>query len=227
MDISARRTVFLSSTALLLCAALTSPALAADERTTPSPSASAPADDTVINTAPPEEPEENVTEVPEEAVTEPAEESPSPGNSPNRPDCSPTTFIYKPTSQGNKYHSGVGPTNANYNGTSRTARSTFTSEVTGSVTVGVSGELDTSINTMIAKIEAKFNINLSLSLTAKLGNSISVDTPSHKTTHARYGVWRLKHTGQSWIVHANCTSTPKHTVVSYSPYRVGWYLWEN
>ncbi|MGW3915070.1 hypothetical protein ACWEBX_26595 [Streptomyces sp. NPDC005070] len=52
-------------------------------------------------------------------------------------------------------------------------------------------------------------------------------TPAHKTTNAQYGVYRLKVTGTSYMLHQNCTTSPKRTVVSYSPLKVGWYLWEN
>jgi hypothetical protein len=226
VDTSARRTAFLTSATLLLCATFTAPALAADK--TPTVSATS-ADGAVINTAPPEEPEENVTEVPDDAVTdEPTYTGkPDPADTPNGRDCGATQFVYRPTSQGRQYHRGVGPTNANYNNTSRTARSTFTSEVTGEVGVAISGDLETSVGAMFAKIKEKFNVTVSAKLTAKLGNSISVDTPAHKTTHARYGVWRLKHTGVSYVIHTNCTTSPEKTVVSYSPYRVGWYLWES
>ncbi|MEV5381848.1 hypothetical protein [Streptomyces sp. NPDC052721] len=142
-------------------------------------------------------------------------------------DCAPAHGVYIPTKQGRKYHRAVGPTNSNYNGTSRTAKSTFTSEVTGEVGVAVTGELETSVGTLLAKVKAKYQVTVSAKLTAKLGNSIAVDTPSHKTTHATYGVWRLKHTGKSYWLHQNCTTTPERTVVSYSPFRIGWYLWES
>ncbi|MEV3915125.1 hypothetical protein [Streptomyces canus] len=231
--ISARRTALISSTALLLCAALTAPALAADQTPTPSASASAPTDDSVINTTPPEEPEENVTDVPDEAVDEPQDEPPytgkppQTGDSPDAVDCTPAHGVYKATSKGKQYHKGVGPTNSNYNGTSRTARSTFTSEVTGEVGVSLTGELETSVTVLLATIKDKYSVTVSAKLTAKLGNSISVDTPSHKTTNAKYGVYRLKVTGESYQLHQNCTTSPKHKVVSYTPFRVGWYLWES
>lgn len=105
-------------------------------------------DDLVINTAPPEEPEEDVTEIPADSVGEPS-------------------------------------------------------------------------------VKTKWGITVSAELTAKLGNTISVDTPKHTTTNARYGVYRLKVVGESYVVHQNCTTTPKHKVVTYSPLKVGWYLWES
>ncbi|MEU6287132.1 hypothetical protein [Streptomyces sp. NPDC046988] len=100
-------------------------------------------------------------------------------------------------------HKGVGAEQANYNGTSRTAKSTFISEVTG-----------------------EFGVNVSVELTAKLGNTIAVDTPSKRSTHARYGVYRLKSYGYSQYRYANCTKGVKKNVTIYTPRRVGWVLWE-
>ncbi|WP_406475750.1 hypothetical protein [Streptomyces sp. NBC_01615] len=226
MEISARRTALLSSTALLLCTVLAGPAFAADGTPTPSPQA----EDSVVNTGPPEEPEESIIDVPADAVDEeptPTGNPQKPGDSPDSADCAPAHPVYIPSSKGKQYHKGVGPTNANHNGTSRQAQSTFTSEVTGKVGVSVSGELETSVNAMITTIKTKYSVTVSAELTAKLGNTISVPTPAHTTTNARYGVYRLKVTGTSYMLHQNCTTSPKHTVVSYSPLKVGWYLWES
>ncbi|GDY64244.1 MULTISPECIES: hypothetical protein [Streptomyces] len=220
-------TAFLS-TALILCTALTGPALAADGTPDSLPSASASADDPVINTAPPEEPEEDVTDVPENSVDEsPAEPKPSQEDLPGAVDCSPAHPVYKPISQSKKkYHKGVGPTNSNYNGTSRTGKTTFISEVTGKVGISLNGELETSVSVMLATIKTKYSVTVTAELTAKLGNTFTIDTPPHSTTNGKYGVYRLKHKGQSYMLHQNCTTSPKHTVVSYSPYKVGWYIWE-
>ncbi len=117
--------------------------------------------------------------------------------------------------------------NSNYNGTSQIAKSTFTSEVTSKVGIAISGELETSAGVMLASIKTKWGITVSAELTAKLGNTVSVDTPKHTTTNARYGVYRLKVVGESYMLHQNCTTSPKHKVVSYSPLKVGWYLWES
>ncbi|MDN3265946.1 hypothetical protein QWJ26_40475 [Streptomyces sp. CSDS2] len=92
------------------------------------------------------------------------------------------------TEQGRQCHRAVGPPNANCNGTSRTARSTFASQVTGEVGVSAIGKLETSVGTLIAKVKAKYEVNVSAKLTAKTGDSVSVDTPSHTTTHTTYGV---------------------------------------
>ncbi|MFF9157650.1 hypothetical protein ACF1AB_36135 [Streptomyces sp. NPDC014846] len=231
MRITARRTLLLPSTALLLCTALAGPALADDETPSQASSVSAQTDDSIVNTAPPEEPEEDVTDVPDIDVNKepegPGEPKPLPGDMPAAVDCAPAHGVYIPTKKGRQYHRAVGPKNSNYNGTSRTAKSTFTSEVTGEVGVSVSTKLDVSIGAFLAKVKEKFEVTVSAKITAKMGNSISVDTPSHKTTHAVYGVWRLKTTGTTYWLHANCTNTPHKNVVSYSPYRVGWYLWES
>ncbi|MGW5277036.1 hypothetical protein ACWEQP_31750 [Streptomyces sp. NPDC004044] len=192
------------------------------------PSAFVSSDDPeAVNTAPPAEPEETgLVDDPEPEPEETVRPS-KPGDTTNGEYCGPTQKIYTPKTKGARYHKGVGPTNANYNDTSRTARSIFTSEVTGEVGVSVTGGLSTSIDVMIAKIEGKHEVNLTAKLTAKLGNSIQVDTPPKKTTNAKYGVYRLKNTGTSYTIYSNCKTTAKKTITSYTPMKVGWYLWES
>jgi hypothetical protein len=220
---SARTT---ARTATVLAAVATLATVAPYAAFADSPAAS---DGSVVNTAPPAQPEEAVTDVPADQVgVVPKDDTkpPGTGNAPAVEQCEQAN-VYLPKSKGKQYHQGVGPTNSNYNNTSRTAKSTFTSEVTGSVAVSVSAGLTISINAMIGKIEQKYDVNLSASLTAKLGNSISVDTPPKTTTNAKYGVYRLKNTGISYRIYTNCESSPQKTVTSYTPLKVGWYLWEN
>lgn len=194
------------------------------------------ADEIVIGTEPPAEPEEDVIDVPAvEAPQDPGNgldedpQLPRPAKPPtdglDREYCEPAS-IYTPQTKGGKYHKGVGPTLSNTNNTSRTAKSTFTSEVSSTVGVSVTAGLTVSVDRMIAKIEGKYEVSLSASLTAKLGNSISVDTPSRKTTNAKYGVYRLKNTGVSYRMYDNCQTSAKKTITSYTPMKVGWYLWE-
>ncbi|MGP4051735.1 hypothetical protein [Streptomyces sp. 2A115] len=194
-------------------------------------------DEIVLGTEPPAEPEEAVVDVPAPEVTqdpgsglEDELEIPRPAKPPtdgvNREVCDRAN-IYTPQTKGGKYHKGVGPTLSNTNNTSRTAKSTFTSEVSSTVGVSVTAGLTVSVDRLIAKIEAKYEVNLSASLTAKLGNSISVDTPSRTTTNAKYGVYRLKNTGVSYTIYDNCQTSAKKTITSYSPMKVGWYLWED
>ncbi|WP_340378906.1 hypothetical protein U5640_28915 [Streptomyces sp. SS7] len=176
-----------------------------------------------MGTAPPEAPQET-------DLTDPIQ------GEPNIPDIPPTgklpseycekTHVYIPTANLGRKHKGVGATQSNYNNGTRVARSTFTSEVTGEVGVNLTAGLSTSVDVMVAKIESKYEVNLSLKLTAKLGNSISVDTPAKKTTNAKYGVFRLKNTGTSYVIYSNCQTSAKKTITSYTPWRVGWYLWE-
>ncbi|MYZ37737.1 MULTISPECIES: hypothetical protein [unclassified Streptomyces] len=182
----------------------------------------------VVNTEPPAEPEEpDLGDPGPDPEPDPIETGKPPVDTPQAPYCGPTQRIYTPSTKGATYHKGVGPTNSNYNGTSQTARSTFTSEVTGEVGVSVTAGLSTSVDVMITKIEAKYEVNLSAKITAKLGNTIAVNTPPKKSTHAKYGVYRLKNTGTSYIIYSNCQVTPKKTITSYIPARVGWYLWES
>ncbi|MFG3467578.1 hypothetical protein ACGF5T_35145 [Streptomyces sp. NPDC047853] len=227
----------LAPTCLTVLAGLTTGGTAVAEE----PSATA-TDTTVVETAPPPEPEE--TDLIEGA---PTGEAPAPTTSP-APDATagddeidlPTSkpsdtldarpcepgYRYTPTSKDKDYHKGVGAEQANYNGTSRTARSTFTSEVTGKVGISYTDELKVGASVVVAEIEGKFSVNVAVELTAKLGNTIAVNTPSKRTTHARYGVYRLKSYGYNQYVYANCTKGVKKNVTIYTPRRTGWVLWE-
>ncbi|MFC8870172.1 hypothetical protein ACFUAC_21390 [Streptomyces sp. NPDC057148] len=227
----------LALTCLTAVAGLTTGGTAVAEE--PSPTAT---DSIVVDTAPPPVPEE--TDLIEGA---PTGEAPAPTSSP-APDPSaeddeidlPTSkpsatldarpcepgYRYTPTSKSKDYHKGVGAEQANYNGTSRTAKSTFTSEVTGKVGIAYTGELKVGASVVVAEIEGKFSVNVAVELTAKLGNTIAVDTPSKRTTHARYGVYRLKSYGYNQYVYTNCTKGVKKNVTVYTPRRTGWVLWE-
>ncbi|MFG2382107.1 hypothetical protein [Streptomyces avermitilis] len=186
---------------------------------------------TVVNTAEPESndpADSDLVDVPADQVDKDPDipgSGDGPGNHPHHPDCEPAN-IYTPSSKGKDYQKGVGAAQANTNKTGHMATSTFTAEVTGTVGVSISGSLTTSVSIMIAKIETKYDVSLSASLTTKLGNSTTVHTPTNRTTHARYGVYRLKATGTSYRLTAYCQTSPKVTVVSYTPDFVGWYTWE-
>lgn len=232
MGIRITRGAIVPAIALVALTGAAAPAAAMPQDTVPTISTtSGPEEDTLVHTEPPAEPEEEITDAPEdntEPEPEPTGKPTPPADWPYAEYCGPgTTNVYTPKTQGKKYHKGVGPTLSNYNRTSRTARSTFTSEVTGEVGVSVTAGLTVGVNVMLAKLEAKYDVNLSAKLTAKLGNTIAVDTPAKKTTNAKYGVYRLKHTGVSYKMYSNCSTSPKKTITSYSPYRVGWYLWED
>ncbi|WP_329042958.1 hypothetical protein OHT61_31745 [Streptomyces sp. NBC_00178] len=132
-----------------------------------------------------------------------------------------------PKTRGGTYHKGVGPTHSNDNGTSRVTRSTFISDATDEVGVSVTAGLASSVSVMIAEIEGKYEVNLTAKLTARLGNSIAVDTPPKRTTNGKYGAYRLKNTGTSYKIYSNCKTSTKKTITSYTPLKVGWYLWES
>ncbi|WP_415957778.1 hypothetical protein [Streptomyces sp. 021-4] len=191
------------------------------------PTATASDQPVAIGTAPPTEPEESdLIEVPDPESEETFKPEKPPIDTPNADYCSPKN-VYKAKTKGARYHKGVGPTNSNYNGTSRTAKSTFTSEVTGEVGVAVTAGLSGSVSAMVAEIEAKYEVELSVKITAKLGNSMAVSTPPKKTTHGRYGVYRLKNTGVSYKLYSNCKTSDSKTITSYTPMAVGWSLWES
>lgn len=222
MRTNIRRGPLVAAVALAAVAGLAAPAGAYAAQPGPALVAGDLPADEEIHTGPPAEPEAD-----DPTTAEPVDPAKPPSDGPQTDYCGPTQRIYTPTSKGSTYHFGVGPTNSNYNGGSRTARSTFTSEVTGEVGVTVSAGLTTSVDVMVAKIEGKYGVDLSAKLTAKLGNSIAVDTPAKKTTNAKYGVYRLKNTGTSYFLYSNCTTSAKKTVTSYTPLKVGWYLWES
>ncbi|MEW2275885.1 hypothetical protein GTY41_05395 [Streptomyces sp. SID685] len=138
-----------------------------------------------------------------------------------------TVATAPPTGKTKGYHKGVGVEQANHNGTSRTAKSTFTSEVSSTVGVAATGEVKVSLKQVVAEEEVKFGVTLSVSLTAKIGNTISVDTRSHKTTYARYGVFRLKSYGYSQYTYYNRYKGTKKNSTIYTPRRVGWAIWES
>ncbi|MFC5802091.1 hypothetical protein [Streptomyces formicae] len=178
----------------------------------------------VLQPGPPAEEEAGFTPAP----TQDAELPLTPGKPIDGPDaeyCAPKN-IYKPSSNLGKHHYGIGVTQANYNATSRTARSWFKSEVGGEVGVTYSGELKVSGKVLVAEVEAKYGVDLSVKITAKIGNEIQIDTPPRKTTYGKFGVWRMKNTGTSYTIYSNCRTSAKSTVTSYTPWHVGWYLWE-
>jgi hypothetical protein len=225
-----QRSAIVSAAALLLTVGAVSVAVADDQ---PDPSASptaaaSTAPDDGLNTEPPATPEEtDLADVPPEGNGMPDSTEDPDMNHPGYTDCGPIEHVYVPTSKGASYHAGVGPTQADTNGTSRTAHYSFTSETSGTVGVSVSAGLQVSVSAMLAKIDVKYDITLSSSLTVRVGNTVSGDIPPGRTVNERYGVYRLKNTGQSYIIPSNCTITSQKTVTSYSPMKVGWYLWES
>jgi hypothetical protein len=132
--------------------------------------------------------------------------------------CQRGGITYRVTSFSNS-HKAVGPTQSNHNGTSHSATSTFTATVSGTVSIAwnVSGSL--KVDRLVAGGELATGVNLSASLTASLGNSISVRTPARKTTTATYGVWRKKTKGDYHVC-----GEKKKKVIAWTPWRAGWYI---
>ncbi|MFV0137963.1 hypothetical protein ACLGIH_33100 [Streptomyces sp. HMX87] len=84
--------------------------------------------------------------------------------------------------------------------------------MTRKVGIACSGELKVGGSVAVVETEGKVDVILSVELTAKMGNTISDDAASKKTTHARYGVHRLKSWDYSQYVYANCTRRVKKNV---------------
>ncbi|MCX4706949.1 hypothetical protein [Streptomyces sp. NBC_01373] len=189
-------------------------------------------DSGTLTTLPPvDPPETDLTDAPTDpaaATSEPAAatDSPSSGIAPAGVYCDPGG-VYKPTSLGGRYIRAIGPYQSNYNGTSNTESTTFTAEASGTVGITLSGSLKVSLNELVSRQEVTYGINLSASLTAKLGNSVTAKIPPHTTVSAKYGVWRRRITGTSFTLYSNCVHSTSSTIVSYTPYTVGWYTWQS
>ncbi|MGW1801698.1 hypothetical protein ACWCQN_38720 [Streptomyces sp. NPDC001984] len=188
-------------------------------------------DSGALATLPPVDPSEtDLTDEPTDpaaATSEPAAPTDDPsGIDPYGLRCE-VDSVYRPTSLGGRYIHAIGPYQSNYNNTSSNATTTFTAEATGTVGISLSGSLKVSLNELVSRQEATYGITLSASLTAKLGNSITATIPPHKTVSAKYGVWRRRITGTSYYVYSNCKTSTPSTVVSYTPYTVGWYIWQS
>lgn len=199
-----------------------SPAFAAD----PVPNESA----VPVETAPPAQPEEpDLIEGDVGDDQTPPEDALPTGKPPkddtNAQACEPT-WRWESTAKYKDYHKSVGAQQANYNGTSRTAKSEFISEVTGEVGIAASASVKVSAGALVYEIESEFNVELSVKLTAKLGNKITVSTPSKYTTYASYGIYRLKSAGYRQYTYANCTKGVKTNATVYTPHRIGWAIWE-
>ncbi|MFD3332738.1 hypothetical protein ACFWV1_08800 [Streptomyces sp. NPDC058700] len=186
-----------------------------------------PVEEGVLQPGPPPEEEEGFEPAPPEEEDLPPASGKPPTSGPNAEYCGPTKNVYKPNKNLGKYHAGLGITQANYNGTSRTARSWFKSEVGGEVGVTVSSEVKASASVIVAEVEAKYGVDLAVKVTAKVGNEVQVDTPSKKTTYAKFGVWRMKNSGIAYTIYSNCTVSPKKTGTTLTPWHVGWHLWES
>ncbi|MDX2593240.1 hypothetical protein PV343_13480 [Streptomyces sp. WI03-4A] len=186
------------------------------------------ANDSTIATAPPDQPEEAdlVEGAPDTPAAAPSDTEDEGANVPSGRVCEAGWYYY-PTSKKKDYHKGVGAEQSNYNGTPHMAKSTFVSETSGTVGVAFSGELKVTAKSLVTEVEAKWGVNVSVSLTAKIGNTVSADTPSHKTTFGRYGVYRLKSYGYNQYTHANCVKGTKKNATVYTPHRVGWAIWES
>ncbi|MCG7208211.1 hypothetical protein [Streptomyces arenae] len=227
MGLTSRRAASICAAALLVVLGAGGNVAAADD--TPLKAADA---DPVVNTEPPQETDPadtDLVDVPADQVDVepdvPGSGDTGSGNHPGSEYCDPSR-VYTPISKGKDYHKRVGAPQANTNHGSHTAKSTFTAEVSGTVGVKVSTGLVVTTEAMIGLINSHFSVSVSTSMTAKLGNTISIPTPVNKTTHAEYGVYRLRNTGKSYIIYSNCQTSTKNTVTSYSPDYVGWYVWE-
>jgi hypothetical protein len=186
----------------------------------------APVEEGVLQPGPPPEEEEGFAPAPSDEEELPLAPGKPPTDGTDAEYCGPTKNIYKPNKNLGKVHAGIGIAQSNFNETSRPARSWFKSEVGGEVGVTVSPEVKVSASVVVLEVEAKYGVDLTAKVTAKIGNEIQVDTPSKKTTFAKFGVWRMKNSGIAYTIYSNCTTSPKKTGTTLTPWYVGWHLWE-
>lgn len=132
---------------------------------------------------------------------------------------------YRSTGRGADTHFKVGATQSNFNGTSGTASSTFSAKVSGTASVTVSGGANVGVSAKLASVQATYGLAVKASMTASLGNSITVSIPSKRTVNADYGAWRAYTTGFEEYYTANCAVTQRKSVTMYSPYKIGWRTW--
>lgn len=174
---------------------------------------------------PPAEPEEPNLIEPTDPAAEP---TPDPNmNYPGSEYCDNWGGYYTVTSKLGSYLWAVGADQSNYNATSHPLTSSFSATASKTVSVSLSASTEVSINALVAKQKVTLRGTLAVSKTATLSNTVTVTGSPHKTITARYGVWRLKITGKTWRAYSNCTETAKRNVTSYTPYKVGWYVWES
>lgn len=119
----------------------------------------------------------------------------------------------------------VGPTYSNYNGTGSSASMTLTNSVSGTVSVTYSGSSNVSGSVKLVTLGATFGISAQASITATVGNSITITVPAGKTGNGDYGVWRAYVTGKEVYYLNNCTSGGSSASNVWAPYRVAWNTW--
>lgn len=195
-----------------------------------SPSASAtPSDDdsTVYSDPAPVATETGLTEFTGDPDVTPTATGDAGMNYPGGQLCDNPGPKYVAKSKSGQYIAAIGPSNSNYNNTSSPMDMTFTAQASGTVGVSLSAELETSVSFMVAAEKAKFGGTLSASLHAGLSNAVHPTAKPHTRITATYGVWRQKIYGETYRLYSNCKITNDHSITSYTPVRVGWYVQES
>ncbi|GIH28447.1 hypothetical protein Aph01nite_67570 [Acrocarpospora phusangensis] len=135
--------------------------------------------------------------------------------------CKRGTHTFYVTRYSNN-HKAVGPAQSNHNGTSSKATMTFTATVSGTVGFTHNATLTLQAGRVIAEGEVATGVNLSASLTASLGNSVTVTARPRSTVSAKYGVWRKKIIGRYTICMVR-----SQVITGWTPWKVGWYISES
>jgi len=122
----------------------------------------------------------------------------------------------------------IGATQANFNGTASPAQATFTSTASGTFTATVHGSSNLGIDAKLASASTTFGASFSGSLTASLGNSITITVPPQSWGMAEYGIWTSYVRGeeQYWQgIGTVCNITQTNNSWLYAPFRAGWDTW--
>lgn len=94
---------------------------------------------------------------------------------------------YQPTARTSNTLTKIGPTHSSHNGTGAAATMTLTSTVSGTVSASWTGSANVSGSVKLVSISGTYSINAQASVTATVGNSISITVPAGKTGNGDYG----------------------------------------
>lgn len=122
----------------------------------------------------------------------------------------------------------VGNTQANFNGTDAPAEMTFTSTVSGTFTASVDGSFEVGMDAKIASASAIFGTTFAASLTASIGNSITITVPAQSWGYGEYGIWNSYIMGEEFYqqgVGQVCNISQQTPAGLLAPFRAGWDTW--
>lgn len=139
--------------------------------------------------------------------------------------CGTSAWKYRSSSRSSKKLTQFGPVYSHRNRSNNAASMTVTAQVGGTATATFSGSTNVKASAKLAEISGTFGIQASVSLTASMGQSVTMKVGPRKTGYARYGIFSLPVKGtEQRVLAPDCTiqSRPSTTV---APFEVGWETW--